>query len=108
MKLKWKVQAAPTGRYRSFSSRGWPMADLPSGDCAVALYCKDDYCPMNVRSGHHAEIKICVADYRTKEGEGTFNWRTLKPHAKTLEQAKTLAQEFVDTHPEVFTHSKSN
>ena len=26
MKIKWEVQSVPTGRYRSFSRRGWPTA----------------------------------------------------------------------------------
>lgn len=33
-KLKWRVDPAPTGPYRSFSKRAWPSADYPNGATA--------------------------------------------------------------------------
>src|SRR5271169_6817934 len=99
IKLKWKVASEPTGRYRSFEHRGWPGAEFETGRPAVALYCDDAYYPRNVKTGNHAPIKVCIADYT---GEGRyFKWRTLVSKPATLDAAKDLAQRFWNAHPEM-------
>lgn len=106
MKLKWKVQAEATGRYRSFHKRGWPSATNLDGDAIINLYCEDDYRPHSVKTGEHAEIFISIADYTCdRKTEGYFKWRKLKKTAKTLAEAKTIAQEFVDSHEKLFTRT---
>lgn len=69
------------------------------------LVCADEYVPRNVRTGNHAEIKVLVADWKPKGEQeraehGTFVWRTLKQRAKTLDEAKRLAEKFLGEHPE--------
>lgn len=96
MTLKWKVQPAPTGRHRSFEKRGWPRADYVNGDCAVMIYCNDNYYPSDAKAGTHSELTICVADHSVNP----WRWRTLVKRAKTLAEAKELAVEFLKQHPE--------
>lgn len=103
-KLKWQVSSAPTGRYRSFERRGWPMAY--AGDKVIAhMTCEDDYVPKKVREGTHKPIKVRVAQYsdtdQERGGRG-FKWRTLKQESATLDDAKKLAQYFFDNHPAFF------
>ena len=101
MKLFWEVQPVPTGRYRSFERRGWPIgyADKDKNDIAVALSCEDDYIPSNVKEGKHGEIQIRVAVYNEKFIG--FDWKRLKKRAATLEEAKKLAEEFFSRNPEL-------
>jgi len=103
LKLKWRVDPVPTGRYRSFEKRGWPSAEYENQDAAVALYCKNEYCPADVKTGDHAPITIRVAQWRPKEErakKGAFTWRQFKKQAKTLKEAKELAKAFLEAHPE--------
>ena len=95
--LKWAVEAAPTGQYRSFFRRGWPTATW-NGKAAAALFCEDEYVPANVRSGNHGEITIKFADYRAA-GTG-FVWKTLKRRASTLDEAKQIAKDFLIRNPD--------
>ena len=103
-KLKWKVQPPSTGPYRSFFKRGWPSATINDDIMAFSLHCEDSYVPALVKSGQHSEIKISVADWR-KPGNG-FDWKVLKQRAKTLEEAKRIAQKFADTNPQIFVKGK--
>jgi len=100
MKLKWKVEEETTGPYRSFFKRGWPSAYLPDGRVAFSVSCEDSYVPSRVKSGHHKELKIQVADWSEKAG--TFVWKTLKKRAATLAEAKEIAKDFAERHPHVF------
>lgn len=101
-KLVWRVCPAETGRYRSFYRRGWPSADFGK-DCVINLTCADEYRPANVKAGKHGEITIRVSDRRDrKPGQGAFTWRSIKQRAKTLKQAKEMAQAFFNEHPEIF------
>lgn len=103
MKLKWRVQPAPTGRYRAFESRGWPMASYAHDDyfAAASLDCDDDYEPRKVKTGDHKAITIRVAKWYTHEERGTraaFEWYRLNKKAETLKEAKELAAKFIETH----------
>jgi hypothetical protein len=103
MKLKWKVSPPPTGRHRSFETRGWPTAYFQNGDPAAAIYCKDDYEPSLVKTGQHAELVVWVAKWHRQEGGGrSFKWKTLVRRANTLDAAKQLATEFFRQHPEFY------
>lgn len=62
-KVIWKVAEAPTGMYRSFERRGWPVAHYADGSVAACISCEDDYCPRDVREGKHAPLTVRVADH---------------------------------------------
>lgn len=99
VKLKWKVDPVPTGRYRSFVKRGWPSAYYPDGNNAVFLYAEEPYAPCFARAELRFPITIRVAFHHPEEEwpeKGAFTWRTLKVRAYSLEEAKTLAQTFIE------------
>jgi len=109
MKIKWKVQPAPTGRYRSFERRGWPSGTI--NDEAVALLrCEHDYTAKLAKGeptfdGTPPVISVWVADWtahntgtRTKNGTA-FVWRCLKARFSNVADAKAAAQSFLDSHP---------
>lgn len=99
VKLKWKVDAPPTGKFRSFIKRGWPYADYPDGNSAVRLYAETAYHPSLTKGQVSFPITIRVAFHHPKEEwleKGAFTWRTLKVRAYSLEEAKALAQTFIE------------
>ena len=98
MKLKWQVAPKPTGAFRSFERRGWPSATW-NGYAAVQLTCDEEYVPSIARLCKHLEITIMVAQHniREKEPEGpAFRWRTLKKRASSLDEAKEMAEDFLN------------
>jgi len=104
MKLKWQVADVPVGRYRSFEKRGWPMAYYPDGKVAARVTCADEYIPARVRTGEHSPLTISVVRYsRTpeeKSREGAWRWCTLKARAPNLVEAKSIAEQFLNSYPE--------
>jgi len=105
MKIKWKVQPAPTGRYRSFEKRGWPSAKLPDGTLIGYISCKDVYFPADSKSGKHAPLTVHVynfnpSDEQRKKHGGRVHL-TLKAHAATLQEAKDRLIAFYAAHPEM-------
>lgn len=101
--LVWRVDPAPTGRYRSFQTRGWPFAHYkgPKERAAVYITCDDDYTPHRARTGEHAPLKIHIAKhYIRPDGTPTFTWMQLKVRAQTLDEAKALARMAIDPHPD--------
>lgn len=102
-KLIWRVSEASTGPYRSFIRRSWPSATGADGSVRFHLTCDDEYVPRNVREGNHGPITIRVAmknPPELRDQKGGFSWRTLKARASTLKEAKTICQQFVDSHPD--------
>ncbi len=97
MKLKWKVPDKPTGRYRSFQRRGWPGASYvgPNQRPAVMIQSEDDYVPARAKTGAHTELVIMIADYSLQEDGRGFKWRRLKARAKTLAEAKKIAEDAI-------------
>jgi len=99
-KLVWRVQPAPTGKYRSFQKRGWPTACYKGTETPAAfLWCEDDYHPARVREGQHREITITVLHHNHPENPRSWKQFALKAKSETLEGAKMLAQQFLDVHP---------
>ena len=99
MKLYWKVSSVPTGRYRSFEKRAWPSAYYDK-DCqilAAYIACEDEYRPQNVKEGDHAPLIIRVADYSCQDRG--FEWRKVKRLGDTLAEAKKIASDVLDKHP---------
>ncbi len=95
-KLKWRVDAAPTGKYRSFAVRGWPTAEV-AGVTVAALYAVDSYTEYSSRTKETAPLVVRVAD-RSKPGP--FKWATLKARPTGLTGAKQAAEDFYARHPE--------
>lgn len=102
VKLVWRVDPVPTGRFRSFQRRGWPSADYADGSPAFMLSSDDEYVPAKVRAGDHKPLELRVADYReaSLEKHGGWRWARLKARPATLDEAKRLAEEFLKAHPE--------
>ncbi len=100
MKIKWVVEPAPTGRYRSFAHRNWPHGEL-DGEYAFKIRCEDNYTAKRARGEQpHAPLKVTVAD-RSKCAKG-WDVRTLKGEFATLLEAKAAAQAFADKYPHIF------
>lgn len=103
-KLVWKVDAPPTGRYRSFSKRGWPSAEFGKDEnIAFKIYCEDAYRPVDVKTGNHGVLSLHVADY--SDHKTSFTWKRFKKEFSRLEDAKKFANNYYENHPEVFTNN---
>lgn len=103
-KIKWKVQDAPTGPYRSFGHWGWPVGTV-DGEHAFSIHCKDAYTPARARGEQpHAPLTLHVADRRDayKDGKGAWVLRKMKGEFASLLEAKLAAQLFLDAQPDVF------
>ena len=105
MKIIWKVEPAPTGRYRSFNRRGWPMAHYPMpGDPPAAMVsCADEYDPKKVRTGDHLPLSLHIAyweDPATRGGRAAFSWRKVVGSFNTLAEAKAQAARILDDFPQ--------
>lgn len=106
LKLKWRVSPSPTGRYRSFENRAWPMAYVngTAGDAVAYITCVDEYRPADVKAGKHAELTVHIADRLADRLQGSqgWQWRKLKKKFPTLDEAKQAAQDFFDKHPQYY------
>jgi hypothetical protein len=100
MKLKWRVEPAPTGPYRSFSKRDWPRAFFADERIAFSIECDDSYDPKRVKDGDHEELKIWVADW--SDGSRSFTWKAIKQRAGTLAEAKQIAADFLAKYSHMF------
>lgn len=101
MKLKWRVSPAPTGRYRSFEQRDWPLGMYRNEDESPAAHieCEDEYVPQDVRDGNHRPLTVSVAQWVDPAERGTgaaFQWRMVEVECATLAEAKALAQSVLD------------
>lgn len=85
-KIKWEVEEAPVGRYRSFQKRGWPTGRT---DCGMffAIRCADAYVPRNVKTGEHAPLKLVFRDDRVRGS----NTRVFTREFATLAELKAFA-----------------
>lgn len=100
VKLVWRVEPAPTGRYRSFQHRGWPTAYY-KGDAeqpAAFLTCEDEYTPPRAREGQHQPITITLLHHNDSKSKPWGRYR-MKAQAETLDAAKATVQRFLDEHP---------
>lgn len=104
MKLKWKVDSVPVGRYRSFDTRGWPQAFYVSNDrLAATVHCvvngvTQEYRPNDVKDGTHPSLTVRVADH--SRGMQDRKWWKLTGTFATLADAKAATQKCLDAHPE--------
>jgi len=95
IKHKWNVSDEPTGRYRSFEKRMWPMARYENGEVAAAIYCLDSYIPVDAKTGRHDELTVTIADHSVSP----WRWRTLKARFATLDEAKKAVKDFIEKYP---------
>ncbi len=99
MKLKWKIDPAPTSLYGSFRRRAWPTACYAkSGRPAALIICEDSYSLETAKSGNHASLIILIADYSTLLA--SWKWVTLARKARTLDDAKAIALKAISLKPE--------
>lgn len=98
-KLTWKVAERSSSPWQK---RSWPTAFFKDGNIVIQLFCHDEYVPALVKIGRHAPITIHVVDRRpeTLNKHSTWIWRKLKAEAATLDEAKAIAQRFVDENPD--------
>lgn len=96
-RIKWEVEPAPTGRYGSFEKRGWPIGFLDGDGQRVLIRCNDEYVPARVKTGDHSELTVSVDIYDNITGKTKL--ATLKQRAKTLKEAKELAEGFFARNP---------
>jgi len=112
LKIKWKVAAAPTGRYRSFQHRSWPSAYV--GDSQIAyVVCKytdggaifADYnarLAKNVSEGFApAELIVKIADYNGDplNPNANFSWKQLKARFQNMDDVKAAVLAFYTKNP---------
>lgn len=105
MKLVWKVSDKPTGRFRSFDRRSWPVGwwgkpELASSQVAAFILCSDEYVPALVREGKHDLLTITVVHYNHPDVPNGGKRFRLKKQAATLDEAKQMVQAFYDLHPD--------
>ena len=98
---KWKVQGAPTRRYRSFEHRGWPQAmyNDGSGNMLASIACDDDYTPERAKSGRHAPLKVRITNWNCDPKFGSFQWLTAKGEFATLDEAKAHLDVLIEKFP---------
>lgn len=100
MKLKWKVSEAPTGLYRSFQKRAWPMA-FAGDDPYANIVCERSYTPDRARGNnlYGAKLKVYVR-VPSAPFSDSWKWAKLREEFDLLSEAKEAAQSFFDRHPE--------
>ena len=106
MKYKWKVAEPPTGRYRSFYTRGWPTAYYLNKEQSPAaiILCEDEYIPRNVKTGKHKELTLIVNDYTNPDPKNpNCEWvrKRAKQKFKTLKEAKEWFAKFIKKNPQI-------
>lgn len=101
MKVVWRVDPPPTGRFRSFERRAWPQASYgKNGKPAAFLDSPDEYEPSKVRTGNHAPISITICHHQHPNRGNSWTLLKLKATAKTLEEAKSMVAQLIAEHPE--------
>lgn len=94
MKITWKVASEPTGRWRSFETRAWPMGYLGS-ECVAYVACSDSYTPARARGEQpHRELTVRLA--RRRFGAPGFSWVVCTKRVATLAEAKQLAHDVLN------------
>lgn len=93
--IKWEVTPAPTGRYRSFQRRGWPVGRVNDKN-RVLIDCADDYIPANVKTGKHGPLTITIDIFEN----GETRMAKMKVRADSLVEAKKQAILFFKKNPQ--------
>ena len=104
MKIIWRVDPAPTGRYRSFSRRAWPSAEYEDGRFAANITCADEYHPEDVRNAKHDVLTVRVADWSVRPWKA----RTMTSKFRTLAEAKKAFADLIEKCPEIAGEAAAN
>ncbi len=92
LKLKWRVDQPPTGRYRTFMKRGWPEAEA-NGRPVAWLDAERSYEP---RHAEDTELTVRVRNW----SDPLAPMKTLKARPVGVKAAKALVARFFEAHPE--------
>ncbi len=98
MKIKWKVEWPPTGRYRSFQARGWPSAEDQDGEPLAAIYHRESYTAQLAKDAGPESITVNIADHSIHP----WKWRTLTKRFDNVSQAKQMVKLFFESRPELW------
>ncbi len=94
-KVKWVVEAKPTGQWRSFQERRWTQAYI--GEQWVAyVECEQEYSLRRAKVGNHDPLKICLV----AEVNGKRKRVRMTKNAATLDEAKARVSEFFARNPD--------
>ncbi|HWV45911.1 MAG TPA: hypothetical protein VN039_07830 [Nitrospira sp.] len=103
MKLKWKVQPEPTGKYRAFEKRGWPYCEDENGRTIAFIQCDDSYSIRKAAGQDHSPLTVLIRCGATSPEErklhGAFRWRKFKTQFSSLTLAKFHFEQFVKNNP---------
>lgn len=98
VKLKWRVQEKPTGRYRSFHKRGWPTCSYVDDNMShaghIAAVDGRGYVP---REAEDVLLEVWVA---CRSGQVNFTNLRMTKRFKGLKAAKAGLEDFIQRHPE--------
>ena len=104
MKLKWKIQPKPTGRFSSFVTRAWPSAEDETGEARSCIYPEGEgitalrYTAENARCTNIA-LRVRVRVQSKPEDvarRGPWYWASLKKVFSNLAEAKAGAQAYFE------------
>lgn len=104
VKIVWKVGDEPTGRYRSFQHRSWPVATFGRDGPMAAMLVPVEPMSYSPHIAETTELRIKVADYSMKDE--SFTWRRLKATVIGVTAAKELYLRFLASNP-TFDHRQS-
>lgn len=104
MKMQWKVEPNPTGRYRSFQFRGWPSLEYEDGQLAASIHCEDSYSMSLVKSGRHGPLSVHIYDYSL--GAQHRKCRVLVERFTDLGKAKAAAEATLRRHPQFLANKR--
>lgn len=103
-KLKWRVDPAPTGQFRSFQSRAWPSADYPNGDFAACIIStdKEDYKGFHAKAtGLHLKVKVAKWLKTPDDQAGSFKLLVSKAEYSSIAEAKEAVNKILEKNPEL-------
>lgn len=99
-KIKWEVAPAPSGRWKGFEERSWPMAYiLLNGKSYIigSISSESEYIPSEVKTGSHSKLHIHVACY----ADGKWNWRKAKGEFSNIADAKAALEKILIANPSI-------
>lgn len=100
--IYWRVDPAPTGRYRSFQRREWPTAWYKDANKpAFFLECADDYEPQAVKTRLHAPIYVVVCHHNHPKAGNSWARLRMREPFKTLADAKAACLAVLIEKPEI-------
>lgn len=106
--IYWKVDPAPTGRYRSFQKRGWPTAYYKGSDKpAFFLESADAYEPQAVKAGTHAPIYVVACHHNHPSSPNSWARLKMREPFATLDAAKAACLAALNEKPELAPVAKS-